>query len=265
MTSSTALPNTRSVLIVDGGRDYGHSHGKWNSSLSAKSKEFFVGVGWQVLESRPIDGYDKEEEVQKLVTADLVIFHYPVWWMMVPAHLKTWIDEVFSATGGILFGSDGRTRQNPDAHYGSGGFAHGKKYMLAPTWNAPERAFTQPGDFFDGKGVDASQIAVHKMWEFIGYTPLSTFASYDTMKNPDYNRFETAFMQHLKHQITDVPAGTARLPKQRLDERNEEARKKAGEKEATNTTKGVYRRRGFVTLLPYSAAVLFGYLALRYS
>jgi modulator of drug activity B len=47
---------------------------------------------------------------------------------------KKYIDEVFSMWYGTIWISDGRSRGNPDAQYGTGGLINGiKKFMLSVT------------------------------------------------------------------------------------------------------------------------------------
>ncbi len=93
--------------------------------------------------------YYLEEEVSKFVWADVVIYHTPVWWFGLPHKFKEYLDTVFTAghRKGIYY-SDGRKRENPEINYGTGGSLHGRHYMLTTTWNAPETAFTLPGEFF---------------------------------------------------------------------------------------------------------------------
>ena len=66
----------------------------------------------------------------------------------------------------------GRTRSDASQRYGSGGLIQGKQYMLSLTWNAPQQAFDDPADFFEGKGVDAVYFPFHKANEFLGMTGL---------------------------------------------------------------------------------------------
>ena len=73
-------------------------------------------------------------------------------------------------------------------------FRSGKQYMISATWNAPQQAFDDPSDFFEGEGVDAVYFPFHKANEFLGLTALPTFLSVDVMKVPaieaDVKRYE---------------------------------------------------------------------------
>jgi len=81
--------------------------------------------------------------------------------------------------------------------YGSGGLVQGKQYMLSLTWNAPQQAFDDPSDFFEGKGVDAVYFPFHKANQFLGMSGLPTFLAVDVMKRPDVPAALAAYEQHL--------------------------------------------------------------------
>ena len=112
---------------------------------------------------------------------------------------KKYVDEVFTA--GMFqqrfLSGDGRTREDPRKQYGSGGKMHGKQYMLSLTWNAPQQAFDDPADFFEGKGVDAVYFPFHKANEFLGMTALPTFLCVDVMKRPQPEIDAARYEQHL--------------------------------------------------------------------
>jgi modulator of drug activity B len=78
--------------------------------------------------------------------------------------------------------------------YGSGGLLQGEHYMISATWNAPQQAFDDPADFFEGKGVDAVYFPFHKANAFLGMKALPTFLCVDVMKRPsiedDIKRYE---------------------------------------------------------------------------
>gem|GEM_PF-467538 len=160
------------ILLLDGGKDFGHSHGELNHTLHKKAKEVLTILGHNVQETVIDAGYDVEAEIEKFLWMDAVIWQMPGWWMHEPWTVKKYIDEVLTAGHGKLYHSDGRHRVNPTEGYGTGGLLQGKKHMLSLTWNAPIEAFTREGDFFEGKGVDALYMHFHKLNEFIGLTPL---------------------------------------------------------------------------------------------
>ncbi|MFH7346857.1 NAD(P)H-dependent oxidoreductase, partial [Pseudomonas syringae group genomosp. 7] len=79
------------------------------------------------------------------------VWQRPGWWMGAPGTVKKSIDEVCPAGHGSLSANDGRTRADASQTYGSGGLLHGKQNMISETWNAPQKAFDDPSDFFEAK------------------------------------------------------------------------------------------------------------------
>ena len=114
------------------------------------------------------------------------------------ASRKKYIDDVFTAGHGKLYASDGRTRADAAHRYGSGGLLQGKKYMFSITWNAPQEAFTDPEEFFEGKGIEAVLFPFHKANQFIGMSPLPTFMCNDVVKHPHIADDVARYRKHLQ-------------------------------------------------------------------
>lgn len=72
-----------------------------------------------------------------------------------------------------------------------------KTYMLSSTWNAPKEAFDDPLQFFEGKGIDAVLMPVHKTFQFLGMRPLPSFMANDVLKNPQIAEDMQRFKEHL--------------------------------------------------------------------
>ena len=121
----------------------------------------------------------------------------PGWWMGAPWTVKQYLDEVFTAGHGSLYANDGRTRSDASQKCGSGGLIQGKQYMLSLTWNAPQQAFDDPSDFFEGKGVDAVYFPFHKANQFLGMSGLPTYLAVDVMKSPNVPAAVAAYEAHL--------------------------------------------------------------------
>jgi len=187
----------KKILLLNGGKAFAHSHGQYNSTLHDAALAFLDRAGFDVKTTFIDGGYDVEEEVQKFLWADVVIYQMPGWWMGAPWTVKKYLDEVFTAGHGSLYASDGRTRSDASQKYGSGGLIQGKQYMLSLTWNAPVQAFEDPTDFFEGKGVDAVYFPFHKANEFLGMSGLPTFICNDVMKVPNIERDVVRYEQHL--------------------------------------------------------------------
>lgn len=195
----------KNILLLHGGKQFAHSAGQLNSTLHEAALAHLDRAGFDVRQTFIDGGYDVQEEVEKFLWADVVIYQMPGWWMGAPWTVKKYIDEVFTAGHGSLYASDGRTRSDHTQTYGSGGLIQGKQYMLSLTWNAPQQAFDEADDFFEGKGVDAVYFPFHKAQQFLGMSGLPTFLATDVMKRPDVPAALAAYQAHL-----DQVFGTAR-------------------------------------------------------
>ncbi|GLO42766.1 MULTISPECIES: NAD(P)H-dependent oxidoreductase [Pseudomonas] len=187
----------KKILLLNGGKQFAHSDGRLNATLHEAAIAHLDRAGFDVRQTFIDGGYDAQEEVEKFLWADVVIYQMPGWWMGAPWTVKKYIDEVFTAGHGSLYANDGRTRADHSQKYGSGGLVHGKQYMLSLTWNAPQQAFDDPSDFFEGKGVDAVYFPFHKANQFLGMTGLPTFLAVDVMKRPDVPTALAAYEAHL--------------------------------------------------------------------
>lgn len=187
------------VLILNGGAEFGHSSGALNTALSDTAKSVLQSLGHETKYTHIAAGYDNATEVEKYLWADVIIYQMPAWWMGEPWQVKRYIDEVFMAGHGKLWQSDGRHRAgDPSKGYGTGGLVPEKKYMLSVTWNAPERAFTDPQEFFEGVGVDGVYLHFHKLNQFLAMKPLPTFMLNDVIKVPKPEEFIAKYQEHLK-------------------------------------------------------------------
>lgn len=194
----------KKIFIINGGQNFAHSGGKLNQTITDWTIEYFTTSDkYEVRTTHVQDEIDLEEEVEKFVWADLVIYHTPIWWFHIPNLFKKYIDDVFSEghEKGI-YENDGRTRTNPDLNYGTGGLLHGRKYMLTTTWNAPAAAFTLPGEFFEQTTVDEGvMFGFHKMNQFVGMEKLDGFHFHDVEKgdvDENIGIFKQNYINHLQ-------------------------------------------------------------------
>ncbi|MDO5532168.1 NAD(P)H-dependent oxidoreductase [Sutterella sp.] len=172
------------VLIVNAGIRVTEKHGKLSAELVRRARERFEGAGFTVTVTDLNDPWTVDEEVAKVKAADLILVQTPVWAMSTPWHYTRWQDEVL--THPDVCGTDGRTRTDPSKKYGTGGFLQGKRYWLSTTWNAPKKALDEPGEFFDGRGIEEVLMPLHKQFEYMAVAPFApTFAIHDVYKNPD--------------------------------------------------------------------------------
>ncbi len=194
----------KKILSINGGYKFAHSGGGLNKLFAATDKEFFTAEnGFEFKSTEVIEAYNDDEEVDKLLWADAVIYHFPAWWMGMPYALKEYFDRVFTAghRKGMYY-SDGRKQETPDLNYGKGGLMHGRKYLVTTTWNAPEAAFTFEDEFFDQRSVDNGVLfGFHKMHAFVGMAPLTSMHFHDVEKNNSPERvaqFVTDYKEHLQ-------------------------------------------------------------------
>jgi modulator of drug activity B len=186
------------VLLLNGGKRFAHSDGRYNETLHAAALAWLDQAGHDVKDTFIDGGYDTAAEVDKYLWADVIIYQMPGWWMGAPWTVKQYLDEVFTQGHGSLYANDGRTRSDASQRYGSGGLLQGKRYMISATWNAPQQAFDDPADFFEGKGVDAVYFPFHKANEFLGLAALPTFLAVDVMKRPNIEADVARYQQHLE-------------------------------------------------------------------
>ncbi|CEI54372.1 Modulator of drug activity B [Acinetobacter bereziniae] len=185
------------ILIVNGAKQFAHSNGELNDTLTTLAEHVLSDLGHSIKITRTDSSYDAQEEVEKYLWADTVIYQMPGWWMGAPWTMKKYIDDVFTTGHGSLYANDGRTRSDAAKKYGSGGLIHDKKYMLSLTWNAPIDAFDDPEQFFHGVGVDGVYLPFHKANQFLGMQSLDTFIVNDVIKAPHVEQSEQQYRDHL--------------------------------------------------------------------
>jgi len=191
----------KNVLIINTHQLYeGISSGGLNATLLGVIRDEMETRGHKVQQTAIERGYDIAEEVRKHLWADIIILQSPVYWFGTPWIYKKYVDEVFTA--GLMQQSmlvdDGRTRQDPNRQYGSGGKMQGKKYMLSLTWNAPQQAFDDNNQqLFAGKSVDDIFVSNTANYKFCGVDILPAFSCFDVMKSPDISNDIERLKQHL--------------------------------------------------------------------
>lgn len=205
----------KKIFSINGGQKFGHSGGKFNQTLMELDQGFFTSEnGFEVKTTNINDPYNLKEEVGKYVWADVIIYHFPVWWFGMPNGLKKYIDEVFTAghRKGMYY-SDGRKSENPEINYGTGGSLQGRKYMGTTTWNAPETAFTLANEFFDQTTVDDGVLfGFHKMNAFISLQRIDGMHFHEMEKNVTDDKisaYKNRYIEHLQDIFaTSIPNQT---------------------------------------------------------
>lgn len=177
----------------------GSNKGELTESIIQSMNKTLDKKGYSVTHTDINDIYDLKTEVEKFAKADVVIFQIPLYWMSMPGEAKTYLDRVFMQGYKTLFESDGRHDNNPEYNYGTGGLCQGKSYMLSITANAPQTAFTDPKEFFNGKTIDELFFWMHQNFKFIGFTkPLPTFLMNDVIKNPNFEENIKRLTEHME-------------------------------------------------------------------
>jgi len=113
------------ILLIKANPKLYEAKGGLNADLFSTSSDLFLAKH-TILTSDIADGkWNITREIDKLKQADLIIYHFPVWWFGVPSILKRYFDEVLVHKETFVM-TDG---------YGEGGQLVGKKFMLVVTSN----------------------------------------------------------------------------------------------------------------------------------
>ena len=187
----------KNILIINGKKNFGHSNGGLNQRLVDEAEKFFKQKQNDVIVSLADSNYNIEEEVEKYLWANVILYQFPVWWMGIPWSLKKYIDEVFTSGHNKLYKNDGRSTTDKSKKYGSGGMLQNKQYMISATWNAPFEALENKDEFFEGVGNDGVFLPLHKANQFLGISPLPSFACYNVMKDPKIEEYIKEFIKYL--------------------------------------------------------------------
>lgn len=196
--------NPKKVLIIRAHQVYkGIAEGQLNETLASLTEKFFINENYRIDQTIVENGYDVENEIDKLLYADLVVIHTPVYCFNVPWLFKKYTDEVFlrGMINHKLLDGDGRTRENPNKQYGTGGKLVGKKVAIIATWNAPEESFNDTEQvLFEGKSADDVLLNVSLNYKFCGMEVLPYLHCYDVMKNPNID----SYLQNLNNYLLSI-------------------------------------------------------------
>ena len=184
-------------LLINGHQFYKSAEGKLTQSLCDVFVSELSQKG-EVIETVIEKGYNPTEEVQKHLDADVVILQMPVYWFGGPWIHKKYIDEVFNEAYAKLWLSDGRTRSDNNAQYGTGGMMNKtKKFMLSVTYNAPKDAFNNINHhMFKGKSV-MDVMSTNFVYQFCGFEILETFSCHDVVKAPNFELYKAELINHI--------------------------------------------------------------------
>lgn len=123
------------------------------------------------------NGFDEivQEELDKLLWCDLLIFQFPLWWFGLPAILKGWCDRVLAMGPTYGYGK----------MYDKGVFT-GRKALLSLTTGGGGSMYSQFG--MNGHLADVLFPINHGIFYFVGFTPLESFVVNQPVRLSDEQR-----------------------------------------------------------------------------
>ena len=71
----------KKVLLINAKKQFGHSAGDLNQHMSDVAKNHLQHLGLSVKTTLVEQGYNIDEEVEKILWADVIIYQMPGWWM----------------------------------------------------------------------------------------------------------------------------------------------------------------------------------------
>ncbi|MDR1168712.1 MAG: NAD(P)H-dependent oxidoreductase [Heliobacteriaceae bacterium] len=175
------------IFVINGHKYYPFAQGKLNQTLFEEIINTLTPDN-EVKSTIVEHGYNIQEEIEKFLWADTIIFQTPINWFAFPGILKKYIDEIYQYN--IFYGSS--------EEYGQGGLLKGKKYMYSLTWSSPGEAFEKVSGFYEGHSVDEVILAMHKTQQFCGLEKLPTFSAHAVLRNPDVPLIKEQLREHLE-------------------------------------------------------------------
>jgi NAD(P)H dehydrogenase (quinone) len=143
---------------------------------------------------------DIQQELDKLLWADLLILNFPIYWFSAPAMLKGWIDRVL--VSGICYGGK--------RFYDQGGLA-GKKALVTVTLGGREHMFGEGA--IHGPLEDMLRPILRGTLAYVGLQVLPPFVAWHVpyISAEARQEFLVSYAQRLQHLSDDVPLEFPRL------------------------------------------------------
>jgi NAD(P)H dehydrogenase (quinone) len=143
---------------------------------------------------------DIQQELDKLVWADLLILNFPIFWFSTPAILKGWIDRVL--VSGICYGGK--------RFYDQGGL-RGKKALVTVTLGGREHMFGEGA--IHGPLEDMLRPLLRGTLAYVGLDVLPPFVAWHVpyISQQAREAFLTGYQQRLTHLADDQPLQFPRL------------------------------------------------------
>jgi len=143
---------------------------------------------------------DIQEELDKLLWADLLILNFPIYWFSVPAILKGWIDRVL--VSGVCYGGK--------RFYDQGGLA-GKKALVTVTLGGREHMFGE--DAIHGPLEDMLRPLLRGTLAYVGLEVLPPFVAWHVpyISAEARAQFRVGYHERLENLEQDSPLVFPRL------------------------------------------------------
>ncbi|QBF26902.1 flavodoxin family protein [Pseudomonas tructae] len=143
---------------------------------------------------------DIQQELDKLLWADLVVLNFPIFWFSAPAMLKGWIDRVL--VSGVCYGGK--------RFYDQGGLA-GKRALVSVTLGGREHMFGEGA--IHGPLEDMLRPILRGTLAYVGFEVLEPFVAWHVPYISDEARkdFLRSYQQRLTHLSDDQPLVFPRL------------------------------------------------------
>jgi len=142
---------------------------------------------------------DVMREQEKIVAADVLIFHFPLWWFSVPAILKGWFERVWAR--GFAYGY----RDAGNLYRYGDGALKGKRALLAVSVGGAEQDYSPRG--INGPLDELLFPITHGTLFFPGMDVLPTFAVYGAARM-DHEAIQIAksrWRARIEHLFQDPP------------------------------------------------------------
>jgi len=143
---------------------------------------------------------DIQQELDKLLWADLLILNFPIFWFSTPAMLKGWIDRVL--VSGICYGGK--------RFYDQGGL-RGKKALVTVTLGGREHMFGEGA--IHGPLEDMLRPLLRGTLAYVGLEVLPPFVAWHVpyISQEAREDFLSSYQQRLTHLADDQPLAFPRL------------------------------------------------------
>lgn len=192
------------ILLINGSSTpQGIELGKLNDTLHQFALNFLSENNCDIEITVIKNGYVIEDEIQKILNADIVLLQIPIWWFGQPWPVKKYIDEVFSSGRAQFCSIDTRPREISKLEYGVKGLLTNKKYIINTTWGAPELIFNNKKSFMNGGSLDDILMPIYKQFEYIGMKRISGYHCFNISKNPNIDNIIQAYKTYLNKLIKE--------------------------------------------------------------